>query len=340
MLVDSELKLILRWARRLGPLSAGLVGSGCFFSGEYNIGDPLGNTPGILSPSDTASTAPAPSSTLVPLTHSASATLADSATSDPSVPLLSTSTLPNASATPSSSAPVASISAPVASTSSQAIGPDAGALATANVGTAEIPADAAPSLNPIRSWLYTAGTYPDCTDATSDEYDGAWITFSDDTADVYKSAQTPGRGGDSDCAMRLRATDLTDWGGGGGFNLNWDGDVWGLYDVSDYAGVRIWLKGTTKGSYSDGFVGAPNMLRIQVKSGYDGDVEDWGFFCEVNADSWTLCESRFDELTFEHRFQPYQFDASKLRGFGFAIASPDLQAPVSFDVWIDDMGFF
>jgi hypothetical protein len=189
--------------------------------------------------------------------------------------------------------------------------------------------------------VFTGATSPDCVYSLSAPYYGSWGTFQDGTGVVSRKSETPGRAGAADCALHVVGSSLDDWGGGAATLLD-DGDI---VDGSGFVGVQLWLKGWIKGGYreddtSGDMVPADNWLRVQVKTGSTPAESDWGFFCQVNADSWTLCRSRFEDLGWEYQSRYYDFDPSELRGIGIVIATPNGQKTISYDFWLDDIQFY
>jgi hypothetical protein len=189
--------------------------------------------------------------------------------------------------------------------------------------------------------VFTGGRLPSCIHSLSKPYNGAWGTFQDDTGVVSRRSESPGRSGTEDCALHIAGSSLDDWGGGAALLLD-DGYT---VDGSRFGGLRLWLKGWSKGGYradasSGDKVPADNWLRVQVKTGETSRDGDWGFFCSMKSDSWTLCESRFADLGWEYESQYYEFDPGELRGLGLVISTPDGQKVISYDFWVDDIHFF
>jgi hypothetical protein len=86
--------------------------------------------------------------------------------------------------------------------------------------------------------------------------------------------------------MRATASNLY-VGGGTGFSLHQVGAERCLYDTSRFDGIDVWVKGTTRGAYSNDAGPRDNTLRIQLESGTD----EYGFLCAINPDNWTLCSA-------------------------------------------------
>ncbi|HEX2735970.1 MAG TPA: hypothetical protein VHM70_30425 [Polyangiaceae bacterium] len=176
---------------------------------------------------------------------------------------------------------------------------------------------------------------------------GTWRAFTDGSRRQPETTPTPagsdgGRAGRDDCAMHTTGRYLVDWGGGIEFTLHEFHSHACPYDASAYRGVELWLKGTTSGTYSFDYEPADDVVRIQVKSGdRDDGGDEYGFFCEIDADSWTRCRASFDELETEGWDpHPPEFESSWLRGIAIIAHRYDEGPPVNYDFWVDDVSFY
>lgn len=304
----------------------GLVLPGCFMSGDYQI------APGPVA---SASESNAPVGSSAPSVSGAGSAPSGSSgpvpSAQPSSEASSTAAV-NPSTTPTSSVMPTSSALPSSATGAPSATLDGGTPQALPLTPQEV------LDNPV---AFSGGeAFPDCGLGLDAPYRGAWVAVSDGTREATIVGGYPGHGDGLDCAVHMQGRDLSDWGGGAvvAFDESETGTL--TLDASGYTGIRLWLKGSTSGSYAEGYKPGPNWLRVQVKTGTDVGQEDWGMFCSVRPIDWTLCEIPFADVAWEQGDAPYLFDASELRGLGLIVAAAGGIARVTFDVWIDDVSFY
>jgi hypothetical protein len=203
----------------------------------------------------------------------------------------------------------------------------------------------------------TATTPPPCDEFLIDDMEdgsgriqrcrgrvGVWYAFNDTQYEVglqwpeltepgtpIETSEIPGGRGPSRRAIHTFGSNTNglDWWAGIGFDLNFDGNTYGLYDGSAYDGLTFWLRGTSAD---------PLELRIHTKSttlpkyggtfdGFDGaPFSTW----IVPGEEWQQYFIPF--AMWESAF----FNPQELINVQF-YCGVDCE---SFDFWVDDVAFY
>jgi hypothetical protein len=212
---------------------------------------------------------------------------------------------------------------------------------------------AAPTGAPADTLLYDgAPVMDDCPKGISAPRSGFWFAYSDGSSTApSQTTEFNGRGGADDCAFHTDGSGYTKYGAGAGFDLNYASMTACPYDASTYTGVRAYLKGTTSGTRAASYAPTPNSVRVKLVTSDDkvcptserSNGDDFGGWCTVVEDDWTLCDVPFATATREGFSTPYmatELDPTKLVKIQFEFAKEEMSPSVSYDVWIDDVEFY
>src|SRR5262249_23175088 len=151
-----------------------------------------------------------------------------------------------------------------------------------------------------------------------------------------QSGTLGGRAGATDCAMRSTGINAQQYAGMG-VNLEQAGILLCGADATEFTGIQFWVKGSSTNTYGLAYQPAPNTLRIQIITMMDDTgFDEYGFWCTMNPDTWSLCGSSFADLKQEGwgpKASP--FDKSQVRTVNFMLKHQDGTDPINFDFWID-----
>jgi len=168
---------------------------------------------------------------------------------------------------------------------------------------------------------------------------GAWYTYNDETAGAQQSPEMgasflPDAGGrNNTSAAHTAGSGFTNWGAGMGFDLNNNGTTKLTWDASAFTGIAFWAKGTA--------------FRVKVLvpatvpsaeggtcSGATGCGDNHGRAVEAATD-WRQVVVPFSALMQEGWGTATAFTANQVIGIQF-----QTEKSATFDVWIDDIGFY
>jgi len=173
-----------------------------------------------------------------------------------------------------------------------------------------------------------------------DGRNGHWVTSNDGTgtqAPRARAALLPEPvmfDGGEDYMVHTSGSGFSGWGAAVGFPLHVSAGSACLYNASQYQGIRFEASGEGTLRIE---VSVPETIAASAGGGCAGDGCDnrHGFPIELSSDR-TRYQVGFNQLAQESGFgQPALFDSSRILEIRFR-ALPGQ----SFDVWLDDIGFF
>lgn len=171
-----------------------------------------------------------------------------------------------------------------------------------------------------------------------------WPSLTDTGVPIAISTIPEGR----DCSTRAVHTygnGFADWGAGVGFDLAFDGQTYGSYDVSAYDGITFWARGDSA-----------TVLEVRVSTATTTRAE-WGGTCQNEPCPYPLSVSlRVDSpwrqywvpFAYLHNSkQPTVFEPTQVTNIQFFVPAsdqlepwPGSSVPQTFDFWIDDIRFY
>jgi hypothetical protein len=184
-------------------------------------------------------------------------------------------------------------------------------------------------------------------------YETFWYPYQDSegASTVQQGATAPGCE-PSTCALHAAGptpgnVGYSQYGAGVGFPL---AAADAPLDISRFAGIQFWARGTASGTRGPSGSAAPRTLFVKVVTVKTRLGDDFGAYCTIDSSAWTPCRSEFAAL----RRDGYVADpdpasdvldlASATRvEFEFRLhrdPAGNIPAPVSFDVELAAISFF
>jgi hypothetical protein len=184
-------------------------------------------------------------------------------------------------------------------------------------------------------------------------YETFWYPFQDTAAasSVEQGAAAPGCE-PNNCSLRVRGPAP----GSEGYRVSGAGVGFPLaltdtpLDITRFAGIQFWARGTAVGTRGPDNTNAPQTLFVKVGTSTARLGDDFGAYCAIEPSTWTLCRSDFASL----RRDGYVAEpdlASDVLDLGNATrvefefrlyrdALGNAPAPVSFDAELASISFF
>jgi len=235
------------------------------------------------------------------------------------------------------------------------------AAADAEAGPSQAPACAAgtacsyPSPQPPDGGvIYNGGVFSGFCPSTY-TFDGisqSWFGYSDSAAPKVTAAGTQtGCNGAGSCAFTVTGSGYAQYAGIG-LTLANNAPL----NVSQYDGIYAWVMGSTTGTRAGGAgveynTEVNNVVHIKFVTGADGgdewDNNDYGFYCVIQPNCWTLCQSSFAQLAQDEGYgidDASAFDTANVIKVQFEASgytpsdggSPD----ISVNFTVDNVAFF
>jgi hypothetical protein len=174
---------------------------------------------------------------------------------------------------------------------------------------------------------------------------GAWYIYNDETMGATQEPAMvpftmakvePPRDG-STYAANTKGSGFMTWGAGFGFDLNTTGMTKSAYDASKYSGISFWAK-----------IGAGTSGAVRFNIG-DKNTAPAGGVCGTGK-----CDDDFGaDLTLTETWQKFEIKFADMKQVGWSMAMlPAIEksalysvhfqsgAKLTFDIWVDDIGFF
>lgn len=228
----------------------------------------------------------------------------------------------------------------------------AGAPATGSGGAAPASGCDAAKGELTKAVIYDGSNQIACTNALTSPRVGYWFTYNDETTTAMQlpaanasgaiAGEKMGKGGADDCAMHTSGEGFSKWGAGVGFSLHQSGATLCAFDASVFTGVKFYAKGTATGTRGEGYLAAPNTIRVRFKmSAVSLGDDDFGAWCTLTPD-WTQCTVPFAMLKQEGFGKAGTFNPKAIEQIMFQAAKEGElpETSVDFDFWIDDVTFY
>ncbi len=190
-----------------------------------------------------------------------------------------------------------------------------------------------------------------CRTASDLPYGTFWFGYQDAELGLAHRVGLPGCHAES-CSLHVQGptTSLvgySTYGAGVGFPMAANN---GPIDVSRFAGIQYWARGTIVGTRGPGYSNSPQMLLLKLVTATERQGDDFGMYCRIDPVDWTLCRQELSDL----RRDGYvatpdpttdRFDAQNLVKvqFEFPLYLDPVGAvptPVSFDVELAAISYF
>jgi hypothetical protein len=184
-------------------------------------------------------------------------------------------------------------------------------------------------------------------------YGTFWYSYQDSDGDpaVSQGARAPACADDT-CSLRVQgpvpgSDDFSVYGAGVGFQLALDG---GELDASRFSGLQYWVRGNIQGTRDTDGSSSPQTLRLKIVTATDRLGDDFGMYCRIDPQSWTLCRQDFSELardgfasTLDPRvdvFDPRELVRIEFEFPLFRDAAGSIPTPLGFDIELAAISFF
>ena len=175
---------------------------------------------------------------------------------------------------------------------------------------------------------------------TGEGRQGAWYVFNDDTGTQLPAKTSPGvpietaliLGGrqSSTRAIHTDGEGFRVWGSGIGFDLDFDGTTYRLYDATRYAGIEFWARGAAGQTFSFRVSSASSTAMAYGGTCVPNCAGPSGLTLTVGPD-WSHYTVPFAELSVLPGSPP---EIDRLTNIQFKS-----NVSVPFDFWIDDVRF-
>jgi len=222
-------------------------------------------------------------------------------------------------------------------------------------GASTVTACSYPIQPPASGIVYSGGAANGICSSTYtfDQISQSWFGYNDSelsAANVNVTGQPMGCNGAGTCTATLSGSGYAEYAGIG-FPLASGAPL----NISQYDGFYAWVMGTTTDTRGGGMDGSyntdsPNVVHLKFVTSADGGDElngnDFGFYCAIQPNCWTLCQSTFASLTQDQGYgiEASAFDSANVSKVQFEASAYDPPdggtASISVNFYVDNIAFF